>query len=128
MNSKKRPKDRTSEDEPPRSVDVQYATGEEQRNSSRENEKSGLKWKWHSAVDVSGGESKVRCCKEQYCLGTWNVKSMNQVNWMCSQKEKAKVNIDILGISELKWTGVDKRNSDDIISTTMGKNPFEEME
>ena len=64
-------------------------------------------------VDVSGGESKVQCCKEQYCIGTWKVKSMNQGKLDVLKKETAKMNIDILGISELKWTGVDKLNSDD---------------
>ena len=68
-------------DEPPRSESVQYTTGEEQRaitNSSRKNEAAGPKWKQCSAVDVSGGKSKVRCCKEQYHIGTWNVRSMNE--------------------------------------------------
>ena len=63
------------EDEPPRSEAIQYATGEEQRaitNSSRKNEETGPKQKQHSAVDISGGESKVQCYKEQYCIGTWN--------------------------------------------------------
>ena len=69
MNSMKRHKDRTLKDELPRSVGAQYATGEEQRNSSRRNEEAEPKWK-HPVVDVSGGESKVRCCKEQYRIGT----------------------------------------------------------
>ena len=56
-------------------------------------------------VDVSGGESKVRCCKEQYCLGTWNVRSMNQGKLNVVKQEMAEVNIDILGMNELKWTG-----------------------
>ena len=67
----------TPEDKPPRLEGVQYATKEEQRvitNSSRKNETAGPKWKrW--VADVSGGESKVRCGKEQYCIGTWNVRS-----------------------------------------------------
>ena len=79
-------------------------------------------------MDVSVGESKVRCCKEQYCIGTWNVKSMNQGKLDVLTKEKAKVNIDILGISELKWTGVDKLNSGDHYIYYCGKNPFEEVE
>ena len=78
MNSMKRQKDMTLKDEPSRSAGVQYAPGEEQRNSSRRNEKAEPKQKQCPAVDVSGGESKVRCCKEQYCIGTWNVRSMNQ--------------------------------------------------
>jgi len=81
MNSLKRQKDRTLEDEPPRSEGIQYVTGEEQRiitNSSRKNEAAGPEQKWHSGMDVSGGESKVQCCKEHYCIGTWDVRSMNQ--------------------------------------------------
>ena len=66
---------------PPRLKGVQDATGKEQKaitNSSRKNEAAGPKQKQWSVVDVSGGESKVRCCKEQYCTGTWNIESMNQ--------------------------------------------------
>ena len=57
-------------------------------------------------MDVSGGESKVQCCKEQYCVGTWNVRSMNQGKLQVVKQETARVTIDILGISELKWTGM----------------------
>ena len=64
-------------------------------------------------MDASGGESKVRCCKEQYCIGTWNVRSMNQGKLEVVKQEMARVNIDILGISELKWTGMGEFNSDD---------------
>ena len=63
-------------------------------------------------VDVSGGESKVQSCKEQYCLGTWNVRSMNQGKLDVVKQEVARVNIDILGISELKWMGMGEFNSD----------------
>ena len=63
---------------PPRSVGVQYAAGEEQRNSSRKNEEAGSKQKQWLLVDMSGGESRVWWYKEQYCTGTWNVQSMNQ--------------------------------------------------
>ena len=66
------------EDESTILVDVHCATGEKQRNSSRKNEGAGLKQKWHSAVYESLGESKVQCCKEQYCIGTWNIRSMSQ--------------------------------------------------
>ena len=92
----------TLEDEPHRSKGVQYATREEQRaitNSSRKNEVAGPKWKQHSVVDMSGGESKVWCCKEQYCIKTWNVRSMNQGKLKVVREEMARVNIDILGIS-----------------------------
>ena len=64
-------------------------------------------------MDVTGGRSKIRCWKEQYCIGTWNVRSMNQGELEVVKQEMARVNIDILGISKLKWTGVGKFNSDD---------------
>ena len=63
--------------------------------------------------DVTGDRSKVRCCKEQYCIGTWNVRSMNQGKLEVVKQEVARVNDNILGISELKWTGVGEFNSDD---------------
>ena len=63
-------------------------------------------------MDVTGDRSKVRCCKEQYCIGTWNVRSMNQGKLEVAKQEMARVNIAILGISELKWTGTDEFNSD----------------
>ena len=64
-------------------------------------------------VDVTGDRSKIRCCKEQYCIGTWNVRSMNQGKLEVVKQEMARVNADILGISELKWTGMGEFNSDD---------------
>ena len=73
-------------------------------------------------------ESKIQCYKEQYCIGTWNVRSINQGKLDDVKQEMARINIDILGISELKWTGAGKFNSVTIISTTMGKNPIEETE
>ena len=82
MNSIKRQKKMTPKDELSRSVGAQYATGEEQRNSSRNNKEAEPKQKQGPAVDVSGCESKVQCCKEQYSTGTWNVRSMKKVNWM----------------------------------------------
>ena len=112
-NSRKRQKDGTLKDELPRSVGAQYATGQEWRNNSRKNEEREPKQKQHPAVDVTGGGSKVRCCKEQYYIGTWNVRSMNQGKLEVVKQEIAKVNIDILGISELKWTGMGEFNSDD---------------
>ena len=78
MNSMKRQTGRTLKDELPRSVDAQYATGDQWRNSSRKNEEMEPKQKQHPVVDVMDDGSKVRCCKEQYCIGTWNVWSMNQ--------------------------------------------------
>ena len=64
-------------------------------------------------MDVTGDRSKVQCSKEQYCIGTWNVRSMNQSKLEVVKQEMARLNIDILGISELKWTGMDEFNSDD---------------
>ena len=63
-------------------------------------------------MDETGDGSKVRCFKEQYCIGTWNVRSMNQGKLEVVKQEMAKVNIDILGISKLEWTGMDEFNSD----------------
>ena len=68
--------------------------------------------KKYPAVDVTGDRSKVRCCKDQYCIGTWNVRSMNQGKLEVVKQEMARVNVDILGISELKWTGMGEFNSD----------------
>ena len=82
----------------------------------------------HPAVDVTGEKSKFQCCKEQYCIGTWNVRSTNQGKLGVVKQEMARVNVDILGISQLKWTGMGEFNSDDHISTTVGRNPLEEME
>ena len=78
INSRKRQKDRTLKDELPRSVGAQYATGNQWRKNSRKKEEMEPKQKHHPAVDVTGDGSKVLCCKEQYCIGTWNVRSMNQ--------------------------------------------------
>ena len=64
-------------------------------------------------MDVTGDRSKVQCCKEQYCIGTWNVRSVNQGKLEVVKKEMARVNIDILGTSKLKWTGMGEFNSDD---------------
>ena len=78
MNSMKRQKDMTLKDEHSRLVGAQYAIEEEWRNNSRKNEDMEPKQKQCPVVDVTGDRSKVRCCKEQYCIGTWNVRSMNQ--------------------------------------------------
>ena len=71
------------------------------------------KQKQHPAADGTGDRSKIRCCKEQYCIGTWNVRSINQGKLEVIKQEMAKVNVDILGISELRWTGMGEFNSDD---------------
>ena len=111
MNSMKRQKDRTLKDKLPRSVGAQYATGDQWRNNSRKNEKMKTKQKQHPAVDVTGDGSKVRCCKEPYCIGTWNVRSMNQGKLEVIKREMARVNVDILRISKLKWTGMGEFNA-----------------
>ena len=113
MNSMKRQNDRILKEELPRSVDAQHTTGDQWRNNSRKNEGMEPKPKQYPAVDVTGDRSKVRCCKEQYCIGTWNVRSMNQGKLEGVKQEMARVNVDILGISELKWTGMAEFNSDD---------------
>ena len=104
--------DRIPKGELPRSLGAQYATGDQWRNNSRKNEGMEPKQKQNPAVDVTGDRSKIRCCKEQYCIGIWNVRSMNQGKLEVKQ-EMTRVNVDILGISELKWTGMAEFNSDD---------------
>ena len=86
MNSVKRQKDMTLKDELPRSVGAPYATGEEWRNSSRKNEETEPKRKQHPVLNVTGDGSKVQCYKEQYCIGTWNVRPMIKVNWKWSNR------------------------------------------
>ena len=113
INSMKRQKDRTLKDELPRSVGAQNATGNQWRNNSKKNEGMEPKQKQYPVVDVTGDGSKVQCCKEQYCIGTWNVRSMNQGKLEVVKQEMVRVNVDILGISELKWTGMGEFNSDD---------------
>ena len=112
MNRMKRQKDRILKDELPR-IGAQYATGDQWRNNSGKNEETKPKQKQHPVVDMTGEGSQVRCYKEQYCIGTWNVRSMNQGKLEVVKQEKARVNINVLGISKLKWTGMDKFNSDD---------------
>ena len=89
MNSMKRQKDRTLEDELPRLGGAHYDTGDQWRNNSRKNEEIEPKQKQHPVVDVTGDGSKVRCCKEQYCIGTWNVRSMNQSKLEVVKQETA---------------------------------------
>ena len=93
MNSMKRQKDRTLKDELHRFVGAQYATGEEWRNSSRKNKETEPRQKHLPDVDVTGDGSKVRCCKEQYCLGNWNVRSMNQGKLEVVKQEIADVKL-----------------------------------
>ena len=95
----------TLEDGPLRWEGIQHVTEEEQRTStcsSRANEVVGPKPKGRSAVDVPGSERKVPCCKEKYCIGTWDVRSMKLGKMDLVKQEMARINIDILGVSELK--------------------------
>ena len=131
INSMKRQKDRTLKDELPRSIGAQNATGEEWRNNSRKNEEAEPKQKQHPVVHVTGDGSNVQCCDEECCIGTRNIRFMDQGKLEVVKQEMAKVNIDIehslnidiqhsLNIdiqhslnSELKWTGMGEFNSDD---------------
>ena len=113
MSCMKRQKDRALKDELPRLVGAQYATEDQWRNNSRKNEGKEPKQKQHPVVNVTGDRSKIRCCKEQYCIGTWNVSSINQGKLEVVKQEMAGVNINILGVSELRWTGMGEFNSDD---------------
>ena len=111
MNSTKRQNDRILKEELPRLVGAQYAPGDQWRNNSRKKEDMEPKQKQHPVVDVTGDRSKVQCCKEQYFIGTSS--SMNQGKLEVIKQEMARVNVDILGISEQKWTGMGEFNSDD---------------
>ena len=106
MNSMKRQNDRLLKEELPRSVGAQYAIGDQWRNNSRKNEGMKPKQIQHSVVDETVDRSKVWCCQEQYCIGTWNVRSTNQGILEVVKQEMTQVNIDILGITELKWAGM----------------------
>ena len=125
MNKMKRQNDRILKEALSRSVGAQYATGGQWTNNSRKNEGLKPKQKQYLVVDVTGDRSKVQCCKEQYCIRTWNVRSMNQGKLEVVKQEMARVNVNNLGINELKWTGMGEFNS---VSTTVGRNPSEEME
>ena len=82
-------------------------------NNSRKTEETEPKQKQHPVVNVNPDGRKFRCCKEHYCIGTWNVRSMNQGKLEVVKQEMARVNVGILGISKLKWTGLGEFNSDD---------------
>ena len=121
MNSMNRQNDR---------IGAQYATGDQWRNNFRKNEGMEPKQKQRPVVNVTSDKSKVQCCKEQYCIGTWNVRPMNQGKLEVVKQEMARVNINILGISELKWNGMGEFNCIYylIVSTIVGKNHLEGME
>ena len=110
MNSMKTQKDRTLKDELPRSVGTQCATGDQWGNNSRNNEGMEPKQKQYSVVDVTGDGSEVQCCEEQYCIGTCNARFMNQGRLEAIKQEMARVNVNILGINKLKWTGMGEFN------------------
>ena len=128
MNSMKRQKDRTLKDELLRSLGAQYATGDQWRNNSRENKGMEPKQKQHPVVDGTGHRSKDQCCKEQYCIGTQNVSPMNQGNWKWSNRnwpEWTWTFRESVNYNGLEWANLTQMT---IISTTVGKNPLEEME
>ena len=106
-------KNRTLKEELPRLVGAQYATGHQWRNNSKKNEEMERKQKQHPVADEPGHGSKVWCCKEQYCIGTWTPRSTNQGKLEVVKQEMTILNIDILEISELKWTRLGEFNSDD---------------
>ena len=112
-NSMKRQKDRTLKGELPTSVGAQYATGDQWRDNSRKNEGIEPKQKQYPGVDVTGDRSKVQSYKEQYYIGTWNVRFMNQGTLEVVKQEMAIVNVNVLGINELRWTGMGEFISDD---------------
>ena len=101
MKNMKRQNDRILKEELPGLVGAQYATGDQWRNNFKRNEGMEPKQKQYPVVDVTGDRTKVRCYKEQYCIGTWNVRSMNQGK-LKVVKQMARVNIDILGMD---WNG-----------------------
>ena len=111
-NSMKRQNDSILKEELPRSVGAQYVSGDRWRNNSRKNEGMEPKQKQYPVVNVTGDRTKVQCCKEQYSIRTWNVRSMNQGKLKVVKQEMASVNVNILGISKLKWTGMGEFNSD----------------
>ena len=112
MNNMKRQNDRILKDELPRLVGVQTATAEESRDNFRKDEETEPMPKQHPVVNGTTDGSKVQCYKEQYCVGTWNFRSMNQVKLEVVKQEMARVSINILGISELKLPRMGKFNSD----------------
>ena len=98
MNSMKRQKDTTLKDELSRSVGAHRRV----ENNTRKNEETEPKQKQRPVVDVTGDGSEVRCYKEQYCIGTWNVRSLNQGKSKVGKQVMARINIDVLGIRELQ--------------------------
>ena len=112
MNSMKRQNDRTLKEELPRLVGAQYATGDQWRNNSRKNEGMLSKQKKYPVADVTGDRSKVQCCKKQYCIGIWNVRSMNQGKLEVVKRD-GKSECQHSRNQRTKWTGVGEFNADD---------------
>ena len=108
-----REKERTVKDELPRLVGAQYAVGDQWRHDSRNNEGKQPKKRQHTVVDWTADRRKIQCCREEYCIGTWIVRPMNKGKLEAVKQEMTRVNIEILGISELKWTGIGEFHSDD---------------
>ena len=107
INSMKRQKDRTLKDELPKLVGAQYGTADWWRNNSRKNEEMEPKQKQHTVVYVTDDGNKIWCCQQQHCIGTWNIRSMNQGKLEVLKQEMARVNIDILGNqwTKMDWSG-----------------------
>ena len=106
MNSMKRQNDRILKEELTRSVGAQYATGDQWRNNSRKNEETEPKQNQCAMVDVAGDGSKVQCCKQQYGIGTCNVRSTNHGKFKEVKQEMSRQTISDLGNSKLKWIGL----------------------
>ena len=121
MNSVKRKKDRTLKDELPKSVGAQYDTGDQWRNNSRKNEGVEPKQKEHPVVDRTVIEASSYAVKSKIAIRTWIVESMNQGKLEVVKQEITRMNIDILVISELKWTGMGEFNSDDLYIYSCGQ-------
>ena len=128
MNSMKRQKDRILKVELCRLVGGQYATGDQWRNNSRENEGMEPKEKQCPVVNGNGDGSSVQCCKEQHYIGTWTVRCVNQGKLKVVKQEMTRVNVDILGISELRWTGMGEFNSDDHYIYYCGQESLRRLE
>ena len=124
----KRRDDQILKEELPRSIGAQYATGDQWRNNSRKNEGMEPKQKQHPVVHVTGDGSKIRCYKQQYCIGTWNVRCMNQGKLEVVKQEMARMNTGLLGVSELKWPRTGEFNSNDHFIYYCGQNHLEETE
>ena len=128
INSMKRQTDRTLKDELPRSVGAQYATGDQWRHNSRKNEKMEPKQKQHPVVDVTGDGNKDWCCKEQHCIGTWNVRSMNQGKFGSGQTGDGKSKHQHFRNQWTKWTGMGEFKANNHYIYYCGQESLEEME